>query len=375
MIFRYIERIFEYVRNIRLEEIKDFYDMIKDAELIIPYGSGRSYSSIKIAMGQLAKLYNSPKVITPEDTGFPGNTMYEALNILTKKYDKILLIINSGSGESYEPLNVAIDFIKYVNEHGLKDRLKLIAVTSNPNSSIGKLARNSGICVKLEAERPKSLDYTTTGIMGDIFELGSLMLFMSLVDMFYRDKLDYHGIIEEYSRNIMKYFDKYIDSHEYESTLDILERRSNVFIGGRGGSDEVATMLVIRLNHVKYAIGDHVYKARGSNTPRPRHGDLGIIISCSGETPAVLKWTEDLKNIGAYVFSIVGNPLSSLAKISDYPIILDSCKNYKPGTPRTFYMYASFLLSPLPIKLITRLMNRGLILPETLLRYYHSTME
>jgi len=375
MIFRYIERIFEYVRNIDLKEIKDFYDMIKDADLIIPYGSGRSYSSIKIAMGQLAKLYNSPKVVTPEDTGFPGNTMYEALNILTKKYGKILLIINSGSGESYEPLNVAIDFIKYVNEHGLKNRLKLIAVTSNPDSSIGRLAKNSGICVKLEAERPKSLDYTTTGIMGDIFELGSLMLFMSLVDMFYRDKLDYHGIIEEYSNNIMKYFDKYIDSNEYESTLDILERRSNVFIGGRGGSDEVATMLVIRLNHVKYAIGDHVYKARGSNTPRPRHGDLGIIISCSGETPAVLKWTEDLKNIGAYVFSIVGNPLSRLAKISDYPIILDSCKNYKPGTPRTFYMYASFLLSPLPIKLITRLMNRGLILPETLLRYYHSTME
>jgi fructoselysine-6-P-deglycase FrlB-like protein len=104
-------------------------------------------------------------------------------------------------------------------------------------------------------------------------------------------------------------------------------------------------------------------------------GDLGIMISCSGETPAVLKWVEDLKSIGAYVFSIIGNPVSRLAKISDYPIILDSCTNYIPGTPRFFCMYASFLLSPLPIKLITRLMGRGLVLPEALLRYYHSTME
>lgn len=374
MMFKYIDRIFEYVENVEEVSLKKLYNMIKDSQVVIPYGSGRSYSSIKIAMSQLAKLRDAPRVLTPEDTGFPGNTMYEAMENLTREYDSILLIINSGSGESYEPLNVTRDFVRYIDEKSLGG-LNLAVVTSNPNSSLAKLGKKYGITIKLEAERPKSIDYATTGIMGDIFELGSLMLFTFLVESFYKKKWKYPDIIEEYKRDIYQYFDKYISSKEYESALDILEERSNVFIGGRGSSDEVATMLVIRLNHVKYAIGDHVYKARGSNTPRPRKGDLGIIISCSGETPAVIKWSEDLKNLGAYVFSIVGNPRSTLAKISDYPIILDSYTNYKPGIPRLFYMYASFLLSPLPIKLINRLMEKGLVLPEALLRYYHSTME
>lgn len=374
MKLKYIDRIIKYVREVDEEGLKTLFELIDESQILIPYGSGRSYSSIKIAMSQLAKLYNAPRVLTPEDTGFPGNTMYEALENLSRHYDNILLIINSGSGESYEPLNIAGDYARYIEERG-SENFKLAVVTSNPNSSLAKLGKRYGLMIRLEAERPKSIDYTTTGIMGDIFELGSLMLFSSLIDMYYRKKWVYHSLIDEYEKNIQEYFEKYIDSREYNSALDILERRSNVFIGGRGSSDEVATMLVIRLNHVKYAIGDHVYKARGSNTPRPRMGDLGIMISCSGETPAVLKWVEDLKSIGAHVFSILGNPRSRLAKISDYPIILDSCTNYISGTPRLFYMYASFLLSPLPIKLITRLMQRGLVLPEALLRYYHSTME
>ena len=373
MTFRYIDRIFEYVNSVDTAKINEFYELLKESDLVIPYGSGRSYSSMKIAMSQLAKLRNAPQVLTPEDTGFPGNTMYEALYNISSKYDSVLLIINSGSGESYEPINVAEDYIKYREKYN--DKYKIVVVTSNPDSTLGKLGNKHGLCIKLEAERPPSLDYTTTGIMGDIFELGSLMMYTAVVEMFYNDTREYHRFTEIFQRNIRQYFDRYINSSEYESVLDVLEKRSNVFIGGRGSSDEVATMLVIRLNHVKYAIGDHVYKARGSNTPRPRRGDLGILISCSGETPAVLKWAQDLKDLGSHVFSIVGNPVSRLAKISNYTIVLDSCREYKPGTPRDFYMYASFILSPLPIKLIMRLMNRGLVLPEALLRYYHSTME
>jgi fructoselysine-6-P-deglycase FrlB-like protein len=133
-------------------------------------------------------------------------------------------------------------------------------------------------------------------------------------------------------------------------------------------------MLVIRLNHIKYAVGDHVYRARGSNTPRPRPGDMGLLISCSGENPTVIKWAENLSLSRTHLFGVVGRSESSLAKIIKNRIVLES-RCIEPGVPRDFYMYASFVLSPLPIKLIERFREEGLNLPESILRYYHSTVE
>ena len=168
--------------------------------------------------------------------------------------------------------------------------------------------------------------------------------------------------------------EKYAESKTYGLMVDVMARRSNVFIGGRGSAHEVATMLVIRLNHIKYAVGDHVYRARGSNTPRPRPGDLGIFISCSGETPAVIRWARSFQASGGYSVAIVGDGKSTLARIVDNKIVI-GCGERKAGMPRDFYLYASFLLSPLPIKLIERFKEEGLVLPESLLRYYHSTVE
>jgi len=111
-----------------------------------------------------------------------------------------------------------------------------------------------------------------------------------------------------------------------------------------------------------------------SNTPRPRPGDLGIFISCSGETPAVIRWARNLQASGGYSVAIVGNERSTLARIVDNKIVI-GCGDVGAGIPRDFYLYASFLLSPLPIKLIEKFKEEGLVLPESLLRYYHSTVE
>ncbi len=373
--YKYIEQIFNNVRRIPDEDIHIFNDILMDSELIIPYGSGRSYSALKIAMSQYAKLANAPKIITPEDAGFPGNNMMEALENLTRDYQKITMIVNSGSGKSFEPYILASDFTKYIDERDLHNDLKLVVVTSNTNSKLGRLGKKYGLTIHLRGADRVTIDYPTTGIMGDVFELGSLLLFQTLVKMRYKGENNYRKYLEYYIERIDELLDRHIYSEDYEKILDILERRSNVFIGGRGSAYEVATMLVIRLNHIKYAIGDHVYRARGSNTPRPRSGDLGILISCSGETPAVLKWAEDFLNTGAIIFSVIGRRKSKLEKYSAYKIILEDCEGYSFGSPRDFYLYASFILSPLPIKLITRLMGKGLILPESILRYYHSIME
>lgn len=374
MKYKYIERIWNNVQAVNLSEVRELYYLMKEANCIIPYGSGRSFSAIKIPMSQYAKMSNAPVVITPEDVGFPGNNMYEALKVLSKKYRRVLLVINSGSGESEEPLTVSLDFARFVRDN--KDvEYKLVAITSKPDSSIGRIAKEYGLVVKLEGRKDeKGADFTTTGIMGDSFELGSLLLLQAIVKTIYLDDFSiYSRTINEFYARISELISYYIDSDVYEELTNLLTQRSNVFIGGRGSAHEVATMLVIRLNHIKYAIGDHVYRARGSNTPRPRPGDVAILISCSGETPIIVAWAENLKSMGTHVFAVVGNRDSKLAKVISKLLLIE--ENVEFGKPRDFYMYSAFLLSPLPIKLIEKFNEMGLILPESLLRYYHSTIE
>jgi|Deesub1362A_J573_1020465.scaffolds.fasta_scaffold00003_430 D-arabinose 5-phosphate isomerase GutQ len=375
MRYRYIEQIWDNVREVDKDQLYTLYELMSDSECIIPYGSGRSYSALKIPMSQYAKMPDAPIITTPEDTGFPGNNMYEALNILSKRYKKILLLINSGSGASEEPLAIAKDFEKFIVDHKM-DGFKIAAITSNLESPIGKLATKYGVAIQLKGRRDERVaDFLTAGIMGDNFELGSMMLVQALVNAIHKgSKNKIYDILEGYYKKIVKIISEYVDSDLYNNMIDILSRRSNVYIGGRGSAHEVATMLVIRLNHIKYAVGDHVYRARGSNTPRPRPGDLGILISCSGENPSVNRWARNLISTRAYVVAIVGVKNSSLARLVHDNMVVNT-EEIKPGTPRDFYMYASFLLSPLPIRLIEKFKELGLVLPESLLKYYHSTVE
>ncbi len=72
--------------------------------------------------------------------------------------------------------------------------------------------------------------------------------------------------------------DANVDSETYKHILDALERRTNVFLGGRGTASEIVKMTGVRLFHIKSFLGDNVYTARGVNTPRPRAGDLEVTI-------------------------------------------------------------------------------------------------
>jgi 6-phospho-3-hexuloisomerase len=132
-------------------------------------------------------------------------------------------------------------------------------------------------------------------------------------------------------------------------------------------------MTAIRLFHIKGFLGDNVYIARGINTPHPRAGDLEILVSYSGETKPVIVWCDVFKKLNGIVLSITGTRDSTLAKKSDYQIILEEVS--KPGQPRRFYMRAAYVLSPLPVKLAERLSERGLKLPEYIINWYHSVTQ
>jgi 6-phospho-3-hexuloisomerase len=180
-------------------------------------------------------------------------------------------------------------------------------------------------------------------------------------------------LCEEELAKLGPIIDSNVESENYTRLIDILERRTNVFLGGKGTANEIVKMTGVRLFHIKGFLGDNVYIARGVNTPHPRAGDLEILVSFSGETKPVINWCNVFKKLNGIVLAITGTKKSTLAEKSDFQITLE--EEVKPGQPRRFYMRATYVLSPLPVKLAERLSERGLKLPEYIMNWYHSVTQ
>ena len=374
----YIELISDNLLKMAEKNLPPLYEDLKTADCIVCGGSGRSLHSLNIAMSQIAMM-NDPKVIiTREDVGFPGRGMYDAASQLEKRHRKIVLLVNSGSGESDDPRHLAEELEKYLEETG-STKFTMGLITSNPNSSIAKIAQRHGHVVKVEGrikqQLPSSDAYSETGIMGDLFELGSLFLLQMITEAIADDSSVERvlELISEEAPILRKITENALHSEATKAALDILERRSDVFLGGRGTAEEVAKMTAVRLFHIKKFLGDDVYIARGVNTPHPRAGDLEILISYSGRTKPVVGWCNRFRGLGGTVLSIVGREGSALDLNSDLRILLEETVEH--GKPRRFYMRAAYVLSCLPILLTERLSVKGLILPEYILNWYHSVIE
>jgi len=375
----YVNSIRDNIFNIRKAKLLPLYEDLKSANCVVCGGSGRSLYSLNAAMSQIAMSqigWRNKVVLTPDDPGFPGKNMYDAAAELERRYKKTLLLINSGSGFSDDPLGMAQDLAKYV-EDKKTSRFSMGLITSNLNSPLAKIVREQGHVVKLKGRgRSKpSFEYSKIGIMGDIFELGSLFLLSMMTEAIFRN-LDVDGMLqlcEEEFAKIGSMIDSNVQSETYTHIIDILERRTSVFLGGKGTANEIVKMSGVRLFHIKGFMGDNVYIARGVNTPHPRAGDLEILVSFSGETKPVIIWRDIFKKLNGIVLGITGAKKSTLAEKSDFRIVLE--EEVKPGQPRRFYMRAAYVLSPLPVKLTERLGERGLKLPEYLISWYHSVTQ
>jgi D-arabinose 5-phosphate isomerase GutQ len=229
--------------------------------------------------------------------------------------------------------------------------------------------------VKGRGRTKPSLDYGETGIMGDIFELGSLLLMSMMTEAIFRnlDASEVLRLCEEEFARLGPMVDLAVESDTYSRLVDILERRTSVFLGGKGTANEIVKMTAIRLFHLKSTLGDNVFIARGVNTPAPRPGDLEILLSFSGETKAVVAWCDTLKKMSGTVLAITGAKKCTLCDKSDLQIVLE--EETKQGQPRRFYMRAAYVLSPLPVKLVERLGDKGLRLPEYIIHWHHSLTE
>jgi len=374
----YINKIKENVLGIKPEQLRWLFKNLKTHNIIIPVASGRSKHAMNIPLSQ-ATLMKSPKtVLSLEGPEFPWGSIYEAAPVLEQRYknQKILVLFNSGSGETEDTLNVAYDIVRYIAETESK-KFTFFAITSNRNSSLGKLAREVGHILELksiekEVRRKKNNSYVETGIMRDVFELGSCFLLQTIVDAIYASAKadDIYGLAEKEFRTIGRMIDESLDSKFYKSAINLLETRCHVFRNSKGTGDEVAKMTLIRLDHIKRALGDDVYI---TNPPRPRAGDFQLSISYSGETKTVVNVSRIFRKLGGHQFSIIGQRSSYLEQHSDSSLVLE--EEEKLGQPRKFYTRAAFVASPIPIKLIEKLEERGISLPEAILRYYHAVTE
>ena len=365
--------------SIKRKELSPLYEELKAADCVICGGSGRSLYSLNAALSQIALSqvgWRNKVVLTPDDPGFPGKSMYDAAADLARRYKKTLLLINSGSGYSDDPLVMAQDLAKYIEEKK-STKFSMGLFTSAVSSPLGDICSKYGNVVEIKG-RGKSkpgTEYSETGMMGDIFELGTLQLLNSMIEAIFRNfEVDdvFRLCVEEFEK-IGEMIDSNISSETYTALVDILEKRTNVFLGGKGTANEIAKMTGVRLFHIKSFLGDNVYITRGVNTPHPRAGDLEILLSYSGETRPVIIWADVIKKFAGTVFAITNSADSTLAKKADLRIILP--EETKPLTPRRFYTRAAYVLSPVPVKLAERLGQRGLNLPEYIISWYHSVTQ
>jgi D-arabinose 5-phosphate isomerase GutQ len=360
----YINTVVKNVRNVNKRDFKPFFDDLNDADCIILIGEGRSQSALYIGMGQLKK-----EVETVIDIDFPGRNILEAAPILEEKYERIALLVNSGSGETTTPKIVVKQLSDYI-ERNKSDKFTIDAIVSDRNSSIGQVGEKAyGHVVELEGREGipgTKNEYLKHGIMNDIYELSSLLLFQKTKEAINEKKDDtavFKKLEEEFTV-IGDIVDDFVRSDMYRELIAKLETRSRITLGGLGPARNVAKMTAIRLQHVKRALGDEAYLS-GPFAPRPRAGDILFLISWSGETESVLKWCREQQKIGAYVYSLVGNE-SPLSEESESFIIESS--------PTTFYERATFTLSPLPMHLVERLNLRRFTLPEYIMQWWEHSV-
>jgi 6-phospho-3-hexuloisomerase len=374
---KYILTIFDNIRAVNPKEIESLYYGLSSVRVIVPSGEGRSKGALSIACSEIAKMNKGKIILDRSDIGFPGRDLYEAAPAIRNKYGPMSLLINSGSGKALIPLIDAQKLGQYITETGNIRDYRIDVVTSDPESPIGKLGSRYGSVVNLKGQVTyenfsEVKEFRETGILTDIFELGSLVLYQAIAEAMNKDASPdaIFSIIENIFKEIQEMFEDKNSIEFIKRIVDDLEKRSLCFMGGLGSGLEVARMTAVRIGHIKRVLGDSVYVIRDVNLPVPRPGDIFIVISYSGETEVVVGWCKNFKKMGGKVISIVGNKNSSIYSLSDYSYVINS--PHVKGEPNRFYLKAAFLLSPLPLFLAERIEKRGLRLPDYILRWYHS---
>ena len=175
--FGFANKIRDNILAISKNSLEPLYDDLKEADCVICSGSGRSLYSLNAAMSLMAlndPEFSSKAVYTPDDPRVSGKEACFMLPpFFEKRYNKTLLLMNSGSGQSNDPLIMAQDLAKYIDQKK-SDHFSMGLLTSNLKSPLAEISNKYGSSVQIEGRgqaTPASV-YSDTGMMGDIFEVG-----------------------------------------------------------------------------------------------------------------------------------------------------------------------------------------------------------
>jgi D-arabinose 5-phosphate isomerase GutQ len=333
---------------------------IKECRRIILSAEGRSESGLLIGLNGIKK-----RTFAQGDSSFRWNNITEAATDLNKKRGTTVLLINSQSGDTTSPKEMAKDLRAFINKTGSK-KFVICCVTAHPESEI---AKNSDIVLQLKGseegkEKEGKGNQGSSGIeemMGDVFELGSTLLFYGIkkgVNNGLGPK-KILALLRKEMKIIGNLIDNYLKTNHYREIVDEVASKIKIVFGGKGPDQEVANMTAIRTKHVVNMLGREAYIA-GPLAPAPQPGVLIVLISWSGETKSVLDWRDKYNKGGANVFSIVGTTHSSLT---------EKTRNYVLEAPKEkFYFRVAFLLSPLPGGVMEKLKRCKIQIPIEMLR-------
>jgi len=351
----YINRIDRNLQRIKKKDIKKLLEASQKCRRIILAAEGRSLSSLFIGIKGTER-----RIFAITDSSFPWRNIREAATELQKRRGKTVLLINSGGGESTMPKEMAKDLRNWINETHSRKFL-ICTVTSNPKSKIAKLS-DIVVVLKGRTETESKAKHTDVGIMGDLYELASMVLFQ-MIKKAVNNALSAKDVLAEMKKEMKTVghlIDNYLASGHYKNLLKETTSRAVIVFGGLGPGREVAEMTAIRTFHIKRLVRGEVFLT-GPLAPPPKPGDVLILISFSGETVTVLKWCSDYRKAGGIIFSIVGRNSSLYRKSRSF--ILE-------GPLEEFYKRAVFLLSPLPGGVMEELKKRGTVIPESMLRIF-----
>jgi 6-phospho-3-hexuloisomerase len=162
------QKIEEQLRAIDQKSIDQFVESLINAKRIFIVGAGRS--------GLVAKAFGMRLMHL-------GFTVYVVGEVITPAINKDdLLIIVSGSGQTLSPIVAA----RIAKEKGVK----IVSITSNPDSDIGKI---SEVVVQIKGRRPEDAkrDYEARQLLGNhepltplgtLFELSAMVFLDSVID-------------------------------------------------------------------------------------------------------------------------------------------------------------------------------------------------
>jgi 6-phospho-3-hexuloisomerase len=111
-----------------------------------------------------------------------------------------------------------------------------------------------------------------------------------------------------------------IDKEEKDKMMDTIILSEATFIVGSGRSELIGKAFAMRLMH----LGFTVYVVGDVTTPAIKNTDCLIAISGSGETKVVTTASQTAKEIGSNVIGITANLNSTLGKILDIKVNIES---------------------------------------------------